>query len=108
METVIYQCGNGTRAVAVGLDAEWCPQIGAETSLPSLLQISLNEPCNATTGHMELDAFIASRGVDACRISFLVDLVNVDCCEMLNRLFQDKAVVKIGFDFNGVILFILL
>lgn len=104
METIFIKCGSSETDGIVGLDSEWAPGFAGEETNPSLFQISLEETLEYESGNKALDTYIQSMNNvnKKCRISFLVDLVNLDCELMLNTLFENNTIVKLGFDFRNV------
>jgi len=105
MEKIIHQCGNGSERIAVGLSVECTPSIEIKARRPAVVQIAINEVCRPTTSDDRLNAFIGSQGYETCRITFVVDVLALDISRVLNWIFRDDEIIKIGFDFTNVSLF---
>jgi len=102
MEILFYQRRINDESIAVGLNVESCLTFDGLEHSPTLLLLSIDEICSPTTGRTCLDLFISAKAGKKSRITFAVDIVSLDCCKMLERLFKDDSIVKLGYNFKRV------
>jgi len=102
LQTLLHQLEQNAHNAAVGVHLEHCPTIESELVNPSVLQISFIEICKPTTGRTPIDAYIKSQRGGVSRISFIIDLLNIDCNFLLTRLFENKTILKIVYDLDAV------
>jgi len=105
MEKLIYQSGNGSDPIALGLSLNYSPSIDSNLNSPAIIQISINEHCRPTTDYAFLDTMIRTHGSRACSFTFILYLVDINCCRVMDWILHDKDIIKIVFGADQVNLF---